>query len=141
MNPKISLAIILQQVQTKQKVELFSKCAIKVLGTTKVTYQGQDIDLTPGWKRISMIDSIKEVTGIDFNEINTDEEAVALAKERSIGIPDKTKEEEQLLDEAIIDTYAIKGITNDNESIFYDEEQTKKNFLNEFVFTEENDNE
>ena len=44
----------------------------------------------------------------------------------SLLIPDMTNEEEQLLDEAIIDTYAIKGITNDNESIFYDEEQTKK---------------
>ena len=72
--------------------ELFSKCAIKVLGTTKVNYQGQEIDLTPGWKKITMIDSIKEVTGIDFNDIKTDEEAVALAKERNIEIPDKTKE-------------------------------------------------
>ena len=64
--------------------ELFTKCAMKVLGTTKINYQGQDIDLTPGWKRISMIDSIKEACGIDFNEINSDEEAVALAKERGI---------------------------------------------------------
>ena len=72
--------------------ELFSKCAIKVLGTTKVTYQGQEIDLTPGWKRITMIDSIKEACGVDFNTIETDEEAVALAKERNIEIPDKTKE-------------------------------------------------
>ena len=72
--------------------ELFSKVSLKVLGTTKVNYQGQDIDLAPGWKRISMIDSIKEVTGVDFNEINTDEEAVALAKERGIEIPDVTKE-------------------------------------------------
>ncbi len=72
--------------------ELFSKVAQKVLGTTKITYQGQEIDLKPGWKRISMIDSIKEVTGIDFNEIQTDEEAVSLAKERKIDIPDKTKE-------------------------------------------------
>ena len=72
--------------------ELFSKVAERVLGTTKITYQGQEIDLKPGWKRISMIDAIKEVTGIDFNEIQTDEEAVALAKERNIEIPDKTKE-------------------------------------------------
>ncbi len=72
--------------------ELFSKVAEKVLGTTKITYQGQEIDLKPGWKRISMIDAIKEVTGVDFNEIQTDEEAVALAKERKIDIPDKTKE-------------------------------------------------
>ena len=72
--------------------EMFSRCAQEVLGTTKVTYQGQDIDLTPSWKRITMVDAIKEVTGIDFNKINTDEEAVALAKERNIVIPDPTKE-------------------------------------------------
>ena len=72
--------------------EIFSRTAKEVLGTTKITYQDQEIDLTPGWKRISMIEAIKEVTGIDFNEINTDEEAVQLAKERKIEIPDKTKE-------------------------------------------------
>ena len=72
--------------------ELFSRTAKEVLGTTKINYQGQDIDLTPGWKRITMIDSIKEACGVDFNEINSDEEAVALAKERGIEIPDKTKE-------------------------------------------------
>ena len=72
--------------------ELFSRCAQEVLGTTKITYQGQDIDLTPSWKRITMVDAIKEVTGIDFNTINSDEEAVALAKERNIIIPDPTKE-------------------------------------------------
>ena len=72
--------------------EIFTKCATKVLGTTKITYQGQDIDLTPNWKRISMIDSVKEACGVDFNKIETDEEAVKLAKERGIEIPDKTKE-------------------------------------------------
>ena len=72
--------------------EIFSRTAKEVLGTTKINYQGQDIDLAPGWKSITMIDSIKEVTGIDFNEIKTDEEAVALAKERGLEIPDKTKE-------------------------------------------------
>ena len=72
--------------------ELFTKCAMKVQGTTKITYQGQEIDLSAGWKRISMIDAVKEATGIDFNEINTDEEAVALAREKGIEIPDKTKE-------------------------------------------------
>lgn len=72
--------------------EIFTRCADKVLGTTKLTYQGQEIDLTPGWKRITMIDSIKEACGVDFNTINTDEEAVALAKERKIEIPDTTKE-------------------------------------------------
>ena len=67
--------------------ELFQRCAMKVCGTTKITYQGTEIELGGKWKRISMIDSIKEVTGVDFNTINTDEEAVVLAKERNIEIP------------------------------------------------------
>ena len=64
--------------------EIISTVAQKVLGTTKITYQGTPIDLTPNWKRISMIDSIKEVTGIDFNILKTDEEASDAA--RKIGI-------------------------------------------------------
>ena len=71
--------------------KIISTIAQNVLGTTRITYQGVDIDLTPGWKRISMIDSIKEVTGIDFNEIKTDEEARALAKEREIEL-EETKQ-------------------------------------------------
>jgi len=64
--------------------KLISTVANNVLGTTKITYEGMDIDLTPGWKRISMIDSIKEVTGVDFNNIKTDEEARAIAKEKNV---------------------------------------------------------
>lgn len=64
--------------------EIVSTIAKNVLGTTKITYQGVDIDLTPSWKRISMIDSIKEVTGIDFNAIETDEEARKLADEKHV---------------------------------------------------------
>ena len=90
--------------------ELFSKVSMKVLGTTKVNYQGQDIDLAPGWKRISMIDSIKEVTGIDFNEINTDEEALALAKERGIEIPDVTKETRGDVISLFFDEYVEKTL-------------------------------
>ena len=90
--------------------ELFSKVSLKVLGTTKVNYQGQEIDLAPGWKRISMIDSIKEVTGIDFNEINTDEEAVALAKERGIEIPDVTKETRGDVISLFFDEYVEKTL-------------------------------
>ena len=64
--------------------EIISTVAQNVLGTTKITYQGTPIDLTPGWKRITMIDSIKEVTGIDFNNINSDEEAREVLKKLGI---------------------------------------------------------
>jgi len=66
--------------------EIISTVAQKVLGTTKITYQGTPIDLTPGWKRISMIDAIKEVTGVDFNEINTDEEASETARKLGVEV-------------------------------------------------------
>ena len=64
--------------------EIISTIARNVLGTTKITYQGQEIDLTPSWKRITMIESIKEVTEIDFNEITTDEEAQKLLAEKGL---------------------------------------------------------
>ena len=67
--------------------ELFSKVAMKINGSYKITYQGTEIDLAPGWKRITMIDSIKEACGVDFNTIQTDEEAIKIAEEHHIEIP------------------------------------------------------
>ena len=67
--------------------ELFQKCAMKVCGKTKINYQGTEIELGGKWQRKTMIEAIKEACGVDFNTINTDEEAVALAKERKIEIP------------------------------------------------------
>ena len=64
--------------------QLISTVAKNVLGTTKITYQGQEIDLAPGWKKITMIEAIKERTGVDFNTINTDEEAQKVAKEKGV---------------------------------------------------------
>lgn len=64
--------------------ELISTVAKNVLGTTKIKYGDLDIDLTPGWKRITMIDAIKEACGVDFNTIKTDEEAQAIAKEKGV---------------------------------------------------------
>ena len=66
--------------------ELVSKIAEKVLGTTKITYQGSEIDLTPSWRRVTMIDAIKEVTGVDFNSITTDEEAMEAAKKAEVPV-------------------------------------------------------
>ena len=64
--------------------QLISTVAKNTLGTTNITYQGQEINLAPGWKKITMIDAIKEVTGVDFNTIKTDEEAQAIAKEKGV---------------------------------------------------------
>ncbi len=58
----------------------------KVLGTTKITYQGEEIDLTPSWERITMIDAIKKYTGVDFNDIQTDEDALAAVQGMGIEV-------------------------------------------------------
>jgi lysyl-tRNA synthetase class 2 len=90
--------------------EIFSRTAQEVLGKTKITYQGQEIDLAPGWKRMTMIESIKEACGIDFDKINSDEEAVQLAKEREIEIPDKTKETRGDVISLFFDEYVEKTL-------------------------------
>ncbi len=64
--------------------EIVSTIAKNVLGTTDISYQGLDINLAPKWKRITMIDSIKEVTGVDFNTINTLEEAKEVLKAKEL---------------------------------------------------------
>ncbi|QWQ38472.1 lysine--tRNA ligase [Gemella sp. zg-570] len=53
-------------------------------GTTKITYGEHLIDLTPKWRRVHMVDAIKEITGIDFWQKITDEEAHTLAKKHGI---------------------------------------------------------
>ena len=54
---------------------MVASVAKDVLGTTKITYQGKELDLTPPWDRKTMIGAIKEFTGIDFSEYMTPEEA------------------------------------------------------------------
>ena len=64
--------------------DLLSSAAQKLLGTYQVQWQGEDIDLTPGWPRMPMHEAVKQYCGIDFMSIHSDEEAVAAAK--SIGV-------------------------------------------------------
>ncbi|MCE5220281.1 MAG: lysine--tRNA ligase [Clostridium sp.] len=56
----------------------------KVNGTTKVNYQGTEIDFMPPWRRITMVDAVKEYAGVDFNEIKSAEEAQTIAKEKHL---------------------------------------------------------
>ena len=64
---------------------IISGAAMEILGTYKVTWLGNEIDLTPSWKRVTMADAVKEVTGADFMACEGDAEAaVALAK--SVGV-------------------------------------------------------
>ncbi|MEG6617222.1 lysine--tRNA ligase [Peptococcaceae bacterium 1198_IL3148] len=60
--------------------KLIVSVAQKVLGTTIIQYEEQEIDLTPSWKRLPMLEAVKQYSGLDFNNIATDEEARAAAK-------------------------------------------------------------
>ena len=63
----------------------------EVLGTTKITYNGIEIDFGKPFARITMLDAVKQYAGVDFNEIKTDEEAKAVAKEHHIEFEDRHK--------------------------------------------------
>lgn len=65
---------------------MIAHIAQEVLGTTKIMYQGVEVDLTPQWRRVSMVDLVKEVTGVDFSVQMSDEEAHALAKEHKVPV-------------------------------------------------------
>ena len=60
--------------------DLLSGAAQSILGTYKCSWQGFDIDLTPGWERLTMAEAVKKYVGVDFMAIDSDEEAVAAAK-------------------------------------------------------------
>ncbi|MGO4988493.1 lysine--tRNA ligase [Gallicola sp. Sow4_E12] len=66
--------------------ELVSTVAQNVLGTMKVEFGEEVIDLTPPWKRLTMVEAIKEYSGIDFETIETDEEARKIAKENNVQV-------------------------------------------------------
>ncbi|MDD6502289.1 MAG: lysine--tRNA ligase [Oscillospiraceae bacterium] len=64
--------------------DLLSGAAQEILGTYQVRWQDEDIDLTPGWRRMTMAEAVKETLGVDFMAIDSDEAAVAAAK--SVGV-------------------------------------------------------
>lgn len=66
--------------------EMIAHIADHVTGSMVVEYDGEQIDLTPKWKRVHMVDAVKEKTGVDFYEVKSDEEAHALAKEHGIAV-------------------------------------------------------
>ena len=66
--------------------EVVVKTAEEVLGTTKIVYEGTEIELASPWKRISMIDAVKEYAGKDFTNVTDLEEARAMAKEINVEV-------------------------------------------------------
>ena len=68
--------------------DLLSGAAQEILGTYQLEWQGEQIDLTPGWPRLTMAEAVKQHTGIDFMAISGDEEAVAAAKAIGVTLPE-----------------------------------------------------
>ena len=64
--------------------DFLSSAAQKILGTYHVTWQGEEIDLTPGWQRLTMAEAVKKYLGVDFMTIDDDAAAVDAAK--SVGV-------------------------------------------------------
>lgn len=65
---------------------LVAHVAKEVLGSSVVEYEGEEIDLSPGWRRVHMAEIVKEYTGVDFFEQMSDEEALLLAKEHGVEV-------------------------------------------------------
>jgi lysyl-tRNA synthetase class 2 len=67
--------------------EIFAHIAQEVVGSTKIVFQGQEIDLTPPWPRKPMLEAIREYAGVDLTGL-TDEQARQLAKEKRLAVPE-----------------------------------------------------
>ena len=67
---------------------ILSGAAKDILGTYEIEWQGEKIDLTPGWRRLTMVDAVKEYVGIDFGAITDDEEAVRAVEAKGIELAD-----------------------------------------------------
>ena len=70
---------------------LYRTVAKNVLGTEKLSYNGIEMDLSKPFARITMVDAVKQYSGVDFSLVKTDEEAKALAKEKGIEFEDRHK--------------------------------------------------
>ncbi|MUG88449.1 lysine--tRNA ligase [Paenibacillus timonensis] len=65
---------------------MIAHIAQEVLGTQVVNYQGHEVNLAPQWRRVSMVDAVKEVTGVDFGVQMSNEEAHRLAKDHKVPV-------------------------------------------------------
>ena len=101
---------------------IISGAAMKIHGTYEVEWLGEKINLAPGWRRLTMVDAVKEYAGVDFGAITDDAEAVAAAKAIGVELSDaaeKTwgnalyqcfdqKVEEQLIQPTFITMYPVE---------------------------------
>ncbi len=88
--------------------DLYRYLAKEVLGTTVINYGGVEMDLGKPFERITMVDAVKKYSGVDFNEIKTDEEAKAIAKEHNIEFEPRHKKGDIL--SLFFEEYAEKNL-------------------------------
>ena len=108
--------------------------ANKVKGTTIVEFDGNEIELKAPWRRVSMIDAVKEYSGVDFNEITEYEDAVKIAKEKNVEVKETRGEiiaeffdefvEEKLIQPTFVIDYPVEisplaKRKNDDPSLTY----------------------
>ena len=67
--------------------ELYKRLALKICGSMVIPYQGKQIDMGH-WERLTMIEAVKKYSGVDFNDWQTDEDAIAAAKEHHVELPE-----------------------------------------------------
>lgn len=67
---------------------ILSSAALELLGGYEVEWLGEKIDLTPGWRRLTMVDAVKEYAGIDFGAISDNAQAVAAAEAIGVELPE-----------------------------------------------------
>jgi lysyl-tRNA synthetase, class II len=92
---------------------LISNVTQEVLGTTKITYQKEEIDLTPPWKRVTMHQVVQDATGVDFTQFTDFNSAKTAAKEAGIIVPEDCQTIGKLLNEAFeqkVETTLIQPI-------------------------------
>ena len=92
-NPEFSLLELYEAYADYKDImslteNIFAHVAQEVLGTTTIPYGEYEIDLKPEWKRLHMVDAVKEYTGVDFWKQMSKEEAQALAKEHNVDVKD-----------------------------------------------------
>lgn len=89
---------------------LYRYVAQEVLGTTKIVYNGIEMDLGKPFERITMVDAVKKYAGVDFNEIHTLEEARKIAKEKGVEFEERHKKGDilNLFFEAFVEEHLIQ---------------------------------
>ena len=97
--------------------QLYEFVAMKALGTTDVTYQGEVIHLKAPWKRITMADAVREACGEDYNAWQSDEEARAICEKRDVHVEKDAKKGDCLA--ALFDEYVEASLVQPTFIIDY----------------------